>query len=126
MAITSQQQRIPLVDPQTGLIRREWLAILFGNDDTTAADISALSAALATALAQLGALQEQVDTITTAEPDSLFEQFLQPAFPDRNVSEMVFTPLATATGTSIDLESILCDDSGRLLLDDNGLILTDA
>lgn len=126
MAITSQQQRIPLVDLQTGLIRREWLAILFGNDEAAAADITALGDALATALAQLAALQAQVDAIVVAEPDLLLEQFLQPTLPDLSVSEMVFTPLSTAIGTPTDLESLLCDDSGRMLLDDNGLILTDA
>lgn len=126
MAITSQQQRIPLVDLQTGLIRREWLAILFGNDNTAAADITVLGEALAAALAQLVALQTQVDAIAVTESDSLLEQFLQPTFPDLSVSEMIFTPLSTATGTPTDLESLLCDDDGRLLLDDNGLILTDA
>lgn len=113
MAITSQQQRIPLVDLQTGLIRREWLTILFGNDDSAAADIQALSDALAAAVNQLNALQAQVDALPSAESDSLLE--------------MIFTPIGTSTNAiPVDLESLLCDDTGRLLLDENGLILTDS
>lgn len=112
MAITSQQQRIPLVDPQTGLIRREWLTILFGNDQTVTADIAALADALAAALEQLAAIQAEVDALPTAA--------------ELSISEMVFTPLSTAIGTSVNLDSLLCDETGRLLLDNNGLILTDA
>lgn len=110
MAITSQQQRIPLVDLQTGLIRREWLMILFGNADSAATDIQTLSDALAAAIAQLNALQTQVDTISSTSTESLME--------------MIFSP--TSTVTSVRLDSLLCDDTGRLLLDQNGLILTDA
>lgn len=100
MAITSQQQRIPLVDLQTGLIRREWLAILFGNDDESAADIADLSAALAAALAQLAALQAQVDAIDVTESDSLFEQLLQPIQLRENISEMIFSPSESVSGAA--------------------------
>lgn len=112
MPITSQQQRIPLVDLQTGLIRREWLAILFGNADSVATDIQALSDALAAAIDQLNDLQTQVDAISST--------------PDESLMEMIFTPRSTAAENLVRLDSLLCDDTGRLLLDSNGLILTDA
>jgi hypothetical protein len=48
MRVTPQQQRIPLVDLATGLIRREWLGVLAaGEESATTADLTALVTAVA-------------------------------------------------------------------------------
>lgn len=64
--ITSQQQRIALVDPATGQITREWLDILrkIAAAGGAAGDTTALQAALDAALVRIGLLEVALAALT--------------------------------------------------------------
>lgn len=65
-SITPQQQRIPLTEPRSGQITREWIGILNGliRDSTlSASDVASLQALIAALQAQDVSLQAQIDAL---------------------------------------------------------------
>lgn len=107
MRITPQQQRIPLVDLNTGLIRREWIGALTADSDSGTTDLTALENALAlltarvldlearatqaeTRLAALEA-QQALPMVVQAGPAQAgaVEVVLQPAAPGRALTMVV-------------------------------------
>lgn len=110
MAITAQQQRIPIIDLRTGLITREWLNLL--NDDTSAANaiaITALQTALTAALAQIAALAAQVLVLKKSDAISL-EVVAQPGA----VPQLIVELLQPASGGVLSEELLQSDSGGAM------------
>lgn len=91
-----QQQRIPLVDPQTGMITKEWLKILGGAAAGTAVDVSALSDALDAAMVRIATLEAQIAALATrlqALESAQGDEFvLQGAAVSERLSETLLQP----------------------------------
>lgn len=97
MRITPQQQRIPLVDLETGMIRREWIGLLTADTDGGTTDLTALEnavAALAARVLNLEARATQAETrLAVLEADQVLPLVLQqPA--DADGGMLVLQPAA--------------------------------